>query len=103
MNIEKIRRINFAALRKEHKLTVISEMTGIDYNYLLRMESGDRGFTEKKAREIEQSLDLPNMWMDTQHKNHNPILREAVKELEYVPDELLPAILAAIRALKKDE
>ena len=102
MNIETIRRINFAKLKKEQKLGVISQKTGIDYNYLIRMESGDRGFTEKKARQIEEALELPALWMDVQHKNYNPILREAVKELEDVPDEFLPAVLATIRALKKD-
>ena len=104
MKISEIRRSNFALLRENKTLNEISELTGIDSTYLTRIERGYRNFTEKKARQIEKGLSLPELWLDIGSDNEeNSIINEICEELEYVPEELLPAVLASVRALKKKE
>ncbi|MFT7222615.1 MAG: transcriptional regulator with XRE-family HTH domain [Cellvibrionaceae bacterium] len=101
MDIQTIRRINFAPLRRERSISELSEKTGIDCTYLSRIQKGYRSFSETKARQVEAGLSLPHLWLDGPHSSSNPILIQAVRELERVPDNLLPALLAARRALRK--
>ena len=94
MSIEKTRIENFITLRKTRTLGEISEKTGIDPTYLTRMQNGYRAFSEKKAREIEEGLKLPKLWMDIDRSSihTNPTLADLYTDLDQVDPKNYEAV-----------
>ncbi|MBX2809485.1 MAG: hypothetical protein KTR20_12745 [Cellvibrionaceae bacterium] len=103
MSIEEIRRANFARLRVSYKLSEISDKTGIPQTYLTRIQRDYRSFTEKKARQIEEGLELPRLWMDKIEANEDPKLQSRLDELWSMcqTDQQREVALAALEAVIK--
>lgn len=60
-------------------------------SYLSQLLSGNRPFTEKTARTIEATLDLPALWLDRKHSTTTDIDPELLASVVALVQATLPA------------